>query len=138
MQIIESQIDQINKIRLQMWPESAKLNIDEFDHLLATLVEEAGELRQAIRSFLGRPYSPEKVAFRTHLVEELGDILVPVVALSNQLKIPISEALEFAIEKLTNRLKKKQENPEPIMKFDAMKHQPLKYDLEDPINVCSS
>jgi NTP pyrophosphatase (non-canonical NTP hydrolase) len=141
--LLEKQIDRISDIRLQMWPESKLLNIDQFDHLLAVLTEESGELRGAIRSFLGRTFSPEKEAFRSHLVEELGDVLVPIIAMSKQLEIPISEALDSAFDKLTSRLEKKKEEIRLayILKKDAdlplkyiKDHQPLRYDVADEIN----
>jgi len=113
---LQKQIKTINDLRSKMWPASALFNIEEFDHLLATLIEEAGELRQAVRSFFGRPFSPEKSAERKHIIEELGDVLVPVIALSNQMEIPFEEALDAAIKKLNNRLLKKQESD----RLDAM------------------
>jgi NTP pyrophosphatase (non-canonical NTP hydrolase) len=138
---LEQLVDKISTLRLKMWPESDTLNIVEFDHLVATLTEELGELRQSVRSYLGRPYSPEKAAYRSHLVEELGDTLVPIVSISRQLDISFVEALDFAHNKLNDRYEKKcriesliKQDEKPVGKFSAELHQPLKYDLEDPIN----
>ena len=127
-----------------MWPNSAIFNINELDHLIGTLIEETGEYRQACRSFLGRPFSPEKVASKEHMVEELGDILVPVIALSNQSGISFEEALEVAYQKLRKRLENKREKERldhiaktdetSVLKFNPMDHQPFKYDVEDEIN----
>ena len=135
---LQEQIEKINKIRLEMWPESANLNTVELDHLLATLLEEVGEFRQAIRSFLGRKFSPEKISERHHVVEEFGDILVPIIALSNQTGITFEEALKASIDKLSKRKQKNSDEKRlnHIAKYDAMQHQPFRYDLEDPINWC--
>jgi NTP pyrophosphatase (non-canonical NTP hydrolase) len=138
--ILQDQIKAVNNIRLKMWPSSALFNIVEFDHLLATLIEEAGELRQVVRSFFGRPFSPEKSTSRKHMIEELGDVLVPIIALSNQMEIPFEEALDAAIVKLNSRLIRKQEcdrldatfnklggtGKESI--FDFNEHQPFQWD----------
>ena len=56
-------ISEVNKIRLKMWRTSLEFNIDEVDHLLSTLLEEAVEFRGATRSVLGRQFNPEKMVF---------------------------------------------------------------------------
>jgi NTP pyrophosphatase (non-canonical NTP hydrolase) len=164
---LEQKINEISEIRLEMWPESANFNILEFDHLIATLFEEAIEFRQAARSYLGRPFNPEKTDTKEHMVEELGDILVPVIAMANQTEISLHAALNCAKRKLLGRLEKNKEEERikhimmtdakyappydatktyqpgmdnaPTynhqMKFRAEDHQPIKYDLDDPINV---
>jgi NTP pyrophosphatase (non-canonical NTP hydrolase) len=100
---LENIIKRVSDLRLTMWPESDDFNIMEADHLFGTLLEEAGEFRGAMRSFLGRPFCPEKKASKEHMIEELGDILVPIVALSHMTGISFSEALQFAETKLTIR-----------------------------------
>jgi NTP pyrophosphatase (non-canonical NTP hydrolase) len=79
------------------------MNMEQIDHLLGTLLEEAGEFRSAIRSFIGRPFSPEKKGSREHMVEEFGDTLIPLVALSHMTGISFAEALQAAQTKLTIR-----------------------------------
>lgn len=99
-------ISEVSKIRLKMWPTSLEFNIDEVDHLLSTLLEEAGEFRGATRSVLGRQFNPEKMASKDHMIEEFGDMLVPIIALSKMTGITFESALDVAIEKLENRYQK--------------------------------
>lgn len=102
--MLEEQIERISKLRMIMWPpEESALNITEIDHLIATLTEELGEFRGAVRSFLGRPYSPEKTATKADMIKELGDMLVPIIGLANHSNITIQEALASAEVKLTFR-----------------------------------
>jgi NTP pyrophosphatase (non-canonical NTP hydrolase) len=96
-------IETVAELRRQMWPTAAKMNMVDVDHMFATLLEEAGEFRGAIKSFLGRPFSPEKTATRKDMVDELGDALVPLIALANIAGITFEEALGSAIIKLTKR-----------------------------------
>src|ERR1035437_8182218 len=100
---LELKIRQISDLRLTMWPESSEFNMVQVDHNFGTLLEEAGEFRSAIRSFIGRPFSPEKKASREHMIEELGDTLVPIIALSHMTGIPFDEALQAAKRKLFMR-----------------------------------
>jgi NTP pyrophosphatase (non-canonical NTP hydrolase) len=106
--MLEEQIQHISELRLKMWPpDKSDLNITEIDHLLGTLVEEAGEFRGAVRSFLGRPFNPEKKATREDMIEELGDILVPVIGMAAHTDITLEEALASVEAKLEKRANKK-------------------------------
>ena len=100
---LELQITRLSDLRLTMWPESSEFNMVQVDHNFGTLLEEAGELRSAIRSFIGRPFSPEKKGSREHMVEELGDTLIPIIALSHMTGISFAEALQAAQTKLSIR-----------------------------------
>ena len=120
-QYLETKIDAIAKLRLTMWPDNDEFNMVQVDHDFGVLMEEAGELRGAIRDFIGRPYKPEQKGNREHIVEELGDTLVPIIALSNMLDITFSEALDAALYKLLARKTKFDEERriQHIIKTDA-------------------
>jgi NTP pyrophosphatase (non-canonical NTP hydrolase) len=134
---LNEQIKKIIDIRKAMWPVT--YDMDEVDHLVATIAEELGELRGEIRSFLGRPYSPEKKSSENLITEELGDVLVPIIALANYMDITLSEALRAAIDKLQKRLDKFNKDNGVVEKIKPLKfqndHQPFKYDIGDAINL---
>src|ERR1035437_1756367 len=98
---------QILYLRHQMWPKDKTLNKVSLDALVSVIVEELGETRGAIRSFMGRKYSPEKnVNHKDFIRKELGDIYVPLLALTDLVGLTPEECMEEGVMKLTKRLEK--------------------------------
>lgn len=87
----------------EMFPERKYPTKDTLDHLVAQITEEMGELRGAIRSYLGRPFSPEKKASFVDVTEEFGDVLGTLLVLGDSFSIRSDEALRLAIEKMQKR-----------------------------------
>jgi len=146
---LENKIEKIHKLNCEMFPENSMLSSDAIRRLVAQACEELGEIHGAARSYFGRPYSPEKTATLDHITEEVGDAATMILLIGHLFCIPLEKSLDMVIEKLEDlQLKKKEckrieaimrqdaKGYEPLLKFDASEHQPLKYDLDDPINFC--
>jgi len=98
-------------------------------------VEELGEIHGAMRSYFGRPYSPEKTATLDHIAEEIGDCATMILLVGHLFCIPLEKSLDMVIDKLEGRkCMRINPTPEPEMEYST-EHQPFKYDLEDNINL---
>lgn len=98
---------QILDLRHEMWPKDKKLNKVSLDALVSVIVEELGETRGAVRCFLGRKYNPEKnVSHKNDIRKELGDIYVPLLALTELVGFTPEDCMEEGVKKLTKRLEK--------------------------------
>lgn len=93
-------IDLRLELGYEMWPARRTPNSETLDHLVGQIVEEIGEFRGAVRSFMGRPYSPEKTATIEDMTEEFGDILGTLLLLGNTFQIDYDDALAIAVAKL--------------------------------------
>jgi NTP pyrophosphatase (non-canonical NTP hydrolase) len=98
---------QILDLRHQMWPKDSTLSKISLNSLVSVIVEELGETRGAIRSFIGRKYSSEKnVDHKDNIRKELGDIYVPLLALTEMVGLTPEECMKEGVKKLTKRLEK--------------------------------
>ena len=78
---------------------------DNAHRMLARLLEEAGEISGAVKSYFGRPLRPEVRTGDLHAVQaEIGDCLVIVYRLCDMFQIAPSVAIDRALNKYENRL----------------------------------
>lgn len=78
---------------------------DNAHRMLARLLEEAGEISGAVKSYFGRPLRPEVQRGDIHAVQqEIGDCLVIIYRLCDMFQIAPSVAIDWALNKYENRL----------------------------------
>lgn len=88
-----------------MFPDNGASQKEMTSKLLSLLLEEAGELAGATRSFFGRKYRPEVSAGDKEAIKgELGDVLFVTLRLCEVWDTTPDECLDLVIEKLERRL----------------------------------
>lgn len=87
------------------WPTD-KPSLETAEALLALLLEESGELSRAVRRYgqkrFGHPDEPEGTV--EEIKAEIGDVLFVLARIANLFDIPLEEAAELVIRKISKRI----------------------------------
>lgn len=83
----------------EAWKKSPKENISEKDELLF-LIEEIGEMAEAIRKLSGKKENKE---IKADLEKELGDIFLSLLTLAIRYNIDIEQAFEKTKKSIIDR-----------------------------------
>lgn len=96
--MLDKKIAYFHEINSRLFPRTYTKQDTAF--LIAQCHSELSELYNASRNFLGREHSPEKTGGREELVDEFGDTLGVLLAISRVMNISIEEALDTVTKKL--------------------------------------
>ena len=86
----------------EAWKKSPKTNVGEKDELLF-LMEEVGEMAEAIRKMKGKKENKE---FKADLEKEIGDIFLSLLTLAIRYEIDIEQAFDKTKQSIIKRYMK--------------------------------
>lgn len=109
LELLVYKIEDHNKA---IWPERTKPTQEAYNGLCCALLQETGELSQAIRNHLGRPYAKyvPRVETKKFMEEEWGDAMSVLICIAQAFGLDKEKALADANKKLINLRLKMQED----------------------------
>jgi NTP pyrophosphatase (non-canonical NTP hydrolase) len=106
---METKFERVIDLEHRMFGDSGTNRKETNSKLMSLLLEEAGELAGATRSFFGRKYRPEVGTGDVEAIKgELGDVLFVTLRLCEVWGTTPDECLDIVIAKLEGRLKASQ------------------------------
>jgi NTP pyrophosphatase (non-canonical NTP hydrolase) len=103
---MQKKFEQVIELEHRMFPDNGAPRKETNSKLMSLLLEEAGELAGATRSFFGRKYRPEVDAGDVEAIKgELGDVLFVTMRLCEVWGTTPDECLDIVMAKLEGRLK---------------------------------